>query len=316
LKSKHVIRSIRLVDLAGFDLNLLRVFAALMRERSVTRAGDQIGLSQPAVSAALNRLRYLLDDHLFVRRGNIMVPTPRAEDLAVPVQDALSSLEAALRGRRDFDPATALRTYTLLGSDYFSMLLMPKLAEWAVANAPGIRFRLLDSGWVDVGRSLQEDSVDIVLEGPLELPDWVSRQVLFQSEFAIVARANDPRLRGVSVDEPFPLELFCELPHALRTIEGGMTAHTDAMLAEHGRARRVVIAIPHFQGVLLAAAEAGVIAAVPRTFAEAYAPPLGLALFQPPMPMPSPDIQMYWHTRHDQNPAHRWLRERVTALLS
>lgn len=306
------------MDLPGFDLNLLRVFAALMRERSVTRAGEQIGLSQPAVSAALNRLRHLLDDQLFVRRGNDMVPTPRAEDLSGPVQAALGQLEAALQGRRGFDPASAERTYTLLGGDYFSMLLMPALSRRIRQAAPGVRLRLLDGGWGDAERMLQEDALDLVLEGPLDLPGWVSRETLFRSEFVIVARRDDPELaaEGVRPGDRFPLELFCATPHALRTLQGGLTSFTDAALAEIGRSRRVVLAVPHFQGVLLTVAQGGVIAAVPRRFAEAFAPALGLSLYRPPIAMPEPEIQMYWHSRHDRNPAHRWLRTQVAEALA
>lgn len=305
------------MDLAGFDLNLLRVFDAVFRERSVTRAGDQIGLSQPAVSAALNRLRYLLDDQLFVRRGTEMIPTPRAEDLSGPINTALEMLEAAVQGRGHFDPTEARRTYTLLAGDYFSMLLMPSLSERVLKIAPGVRLRLLDGGWSDAERMLQDDAVDLVLEGPIQAPEWVSRETLFRSKFVIVAPAHNSRLadEGVRPGDTFPLELFCELPHALRTLQGGMTSFTDAALEKIGRSRRVVLAVPHFQGVLLAVARGGMIAAVPETFAEQFARPLGLALYPPPVEMPTPEIQMYWHSRHDRNPAHCWLRTQVAETV-
>jgi len=143
------------MSLNALDLNLLRVFDALMRERSVTRAGERIGLSQPAVSAALNRLRHLVGDQLFVRRGNDMVPTPRAEDLAAPVRSALAEIEKAFMGGARFDPATAERTFTFMGADYFSMRLMPELARRMAVAAPGIVLRLLDSARGDVDRLLQ-----------------------------------------------------------------------------------------------------------------------------------------------------------------
>lgn len=306
-----------MADLTGFDLNLLRVFAVLMRERSVTRAGEQIGMSQPAVSAALARLRHALDDQLFVRRGNEMVPTPRAEDLSGIVQDALGTLEAALQGRREFDPARAERTYTLLGSDYFSLLLMPALAERLAERAPGVRLRLLDFGQAPVERLLQDDAVDLVLEGELGLPDWVSREPMFRSRFCVVARADLPSLaaRGLGCGAMFPMELFCALPHALRTIEGGMSGYSDVALARAGRARRVTLAVPHFHGVLLAVARGSLIGVVPRSFAEAFAPALGLGLYEPPLELPEPEICMHWHSRHDRSPAHRWLRRQVLEAL-
>jgi len=304
------------MDLAGFDLNLLRVFAAVMRERSVSRAGEQIGMSQPAVSAALNRLRHALDDQLFVRQGHEMRPTPRAEDLEGPVLAALEQLETALLGRRGFDPARAERTFTLLGSDYVSLLLMPALARRMIEAAPGVRLRCLDSGRADVARMLQEDAADLVLEGPTDLPDWAGRASLFQEPFAVIAREElrSPQAPAFGARPVFPLDRFCELPHALRTIEGGMTGATDAALAQIGRRRRVVLALAHFYAVLLAVAEGGLIAMVPQAFAEAFAPSLRLAVYAPPLDIPPTDVSLYWHSRHERNPAHQWLRAEVLRL--
>ncbi len=306
------------MNFAAFDLNLLRVFDAVMRERSVTRAGEQIGLSQPAVSAALNRLRFLLDDQLFVRRGNELPPTPRAEELAQPVREAMESVERALVGDRRFDPRTLERTYTLLGADFFSMLLMPSLSERLAVEAPGVRLRLLDSGRAEIDRLLQDDAVDIALEAwEGRAAAWVSSQRLFQGTFVIVAAKTLPALveAGVKPGEALPLDLFCSLPHALRTKDGGLEGRLDEALAEIGRSRRVVLGLPHFYAVALAAARGGVIAALPGPFAEAFAEGLGLHCYLPPMPGPSQEVRMYWHRRHDAHPAHRWLRGQVVAAL-
>ena len=306
-----------MMDLTGFDLNLLRVFVAIAKERSVTRAGEQIAMSQPAVSAALNRLRYVLDDQLFVRRGNDMVPTPYAEALIGPVQDALDRLQAALQIKRQFDPAAVTRVYTLVGADYFSLLLMPVLSSRFAKHAPGIRLRVLDSGRTDNARMLLDDAADVVLEGPLEMPEWVSREVLFRSEFTIVAKKDHPKLLrlGVKPGDVMPLDLFCELPHALRTIEGGLTGFTDAALEKIGRSRRVILTLPHFHGVLLAVARGELIAALPARFAKVFAPALDVGLYKPPIEIPVPEIQMYWHSRRDRDPAHGWLRRQIIEAL-
>lgn len=305
------------MDMTGFDLNLLRVFAAIARERSVSRAGEQIAMSQPAVSAALNRLRHALDDQLFVRRGNDMVPTPRAEELIVPVQEALERLQGALQVKRTFDPGLVQRTCTLLGSDFVSMLVMPSLSERLAAAAPGLRLRLLESTRQDNDRLLLEDAADVVIEGPLELPDWISRQTLFQSQFTVIARRDHPRLRehGVEPGDVLPLELFCELPHALRTVEGGMSGYTDEALAQLGRVRTVSFVVPHFHAVLTAVARGRLIAVIPQRFADAFADGLGVAQYRAPIELPRPDIQMYWHSRRDRDPLHRWLRAQIVAVL-
>jgi DNA-binding transcriptional LysR family regulator len=303
------------VNFQAFDLNLLRVFDAVMRERSVTRAGDRIGLSQPAVSSSLNRLRHLLNDQLFVRRGNDMAPTPRAEALAEPVREVLARLETALGAEDRFDPRTAERTYTLLGADFFSTQVMPGLFRAMSAKAPRVRLRLLDSGHGDVGRLLLEDVIDAALEAPLELPEWVSRERLFLSPFSIVAARSDPAMAGLDDGDTIPMELFCAQPHVLRSISGAMSGWIDEALAKVDRNRRVVLALPHFQGVVLAVAQGGLIAAVPLQLARAVASDLDLLVLQPPIEVPTPEIQMYWHSRHDRSPAHRWMREEVLAAV-
>jgi DNA-binding transcriptional LysR family regulator len=306
------------MNFAGMDLNLLRVFDAVMRERSVTRAGEQIGLSQPAVSAALNRLRFPLDDQLFVRRGNELSPTPRAEALAEPVREAMAGLERALIGDRRFDPATIERTYTLLGADFFSMMLMPALSERLAAQAPGVRLRLLDSGMAGIDRMLQDDAIDVGMEAyEAKPPEWVSHQRLFHAPFVIAAARSLPALveAGVKPGERLPLDLFCSLPHALRTKDGGFYGRVDEALAKVGRSRRVVLGLPHFYAVALAAARGGLIAAIPRPLADVFAEGLGLSCYEPPMETPAPEVHMFWHRRHDANPAHRWLRDQIVAAL-
>ncbi|TIN13336.1 MAG: LysR family transcriptional regulator, partial [Mesorhizobium sp.] len=224
------------MNLNALDLNLVRVLDALLREKSVTRAGEQIGLSQPAVSAALNRLRHTLNDQLFVRRGNDMVPTPRAESLAGPVRAALREIERAFQPAKDFDPARLERTFTFMGADFFSMLLMPPFAARIAAVAPSVSFRFLDSAIGDVSKLLQEDQIDVALERPLEVAEWVSSVPLFGSPFAVIAAKGNAALNraGIAEGEQVPLDLFCELPHALRSIDGSMSGFTDDALGKMG----------------------------------------------------------------------------------
>jgi DNA-binding transcriptional LysR family regulator len=301
------------MNFAAFDLNLLKAFDALMKERSVTRAGDLIGLSQPAVSNALNRLRHALGDELFVRRGNDMIPTPRAEALAERIRDALVQVEQAIAGDAGFDPARAERIFTLMGADFFSMQVMPALSEQIARAAPDIRLRLIDSGSGDVERLLRDNVIDAALERPLDMPDWVSRQLLFRSPFVVIAARGHKAIRkaGVKPGDRLPLAVFCALPHALRSIDGSMTGMVDAALQKAGAARRVALALPHFQGIALAVARGHLIAAVPLQFAQAVAKTAGLEIYRPPIDVPVPAVRLYWHKRHDRNPAHRWLRERI-----
>jgi len=311
-------RSIDAMNWNAVDLNLLRVFDALMRERSVTRAGDRIGLSQPAVSSALGRLRHLMNDQLFVRHGNAMLPTPRADDLWPPIRAALLSIESTLQIVDRFNPATAERTFTLMGADFFSMLLMPALMQRVSAAAPNIALRLLDSARGDVQRLLQDDAIDAALERPIDQPDWVSSELLFVSPFVIIAARSNRRIAAARTADPdtLPLDLFCALPHAIRTIDGSLGGNVDTALAAIGRSRRVVLGLPQFQGVALAVAQSDLVAAVPKQFADAVAAELDLAVYRPPFDVPAPEIRMYWHARRDGDPAHRWLREEILTVTA
>lgn len=303
------------MNLNALDLNLVRVLDALLREKSVTRAGEQIGLSQPAVSAALNRLRHVLNDQLFVRRGNDMLPTPRAESLAEPVRAALREIERAFQPATDFDPAKLERTFTFMGADFFSMLLMPPFAARIAALAPGVSLRFLDSARGDVSKLLQEDEIDTALERPLEVADWISSTPLFHSPFVIIAARDNGAIRQAEIAEGgrLPIDLFCELPHVLRSIDGSMSGSTDEALDRIGRKRRVSLALPHFQAVALAVAGGNYIAAVPRQFAASAARGLSIVLYEPPLGIAVPEVRMYWHARHDDEVPHRWIREQILA---
>lgn len=301
------------MNLNGLDLNLIRVFDALMQERSVTKAGDRIGLSQPAVSSALNRLRHALGDQLFIRRGNEMIATPRAEELAGLARSALLQMERMLQAGRTLDLARLERTFTLMGADFFSTLMMPRLARDVRAAAPGVRLRLLDSASGDVSRLLQDDAIDMALERPLDVPDWISSRTLFHSPFVIIAAAGNALLAGLAEDAVLPIDQYCALPHVLRSIDGSMSGMVDEALATVGRRRAVTLALPHFHAVALAVAQTDHIAAVPVQFAETVRAPLGLRIFRPPVAVAVPEVKLYWHARHDGEAAHRWMRHQAIA---
>ncbi|MCY1126865.1 LysR family transcriptional regulator [Frigidibacter sp. RF13] len=302
------------MDINGLDLNLIRVFDALWQERSVTRAGARVGLSQPAVSAALTRLRHALGDQLFIRSGNAMVPTPRAGELAPRARAALEEIGRMLAPGPAFDPGALERTFTFLTSDFFSMMLMPDLAERLRRDAPRVRIRVLDSSLGDVARILRDDLADMALERPIDLPEGVEKQPLFRSPFVMVTARKDPAVAHLTEGEEMPLDTFCALGHALRSLDGTMTGQVDAALATHGLARRVTLALPHFQAVALAVAQGGMTAALPVQFARLVRGPMNLSIFLPPVPIPAPDISIYWHARHGKDAAHRWMRRMVSDL--
>lgn len=301
-----------------FDLNLLRVLDALLSTRSTTRAGQQLGMSQPAVSAALSRLRHALGDPLFIRQGRQLVPTDYAGGLHAPLRDLLGQTEALLAGQPDFDPGAATDSLTLSGSDFYAELLMPRLARHLSHVAPGMRVQLVDLVPDNYVQSVGQSAVDMAILPATPTPDWVEERRLHSSHFLAVARADHPEIATAAIapGAVLPLDLFCSLQHALFSPEGKLHGLGDAALARIGRARQVTMTLPVFSGVLNAVSQSDLIALIPHQLAESVAPRLGLSLYHPPIPVGPVEIMMVWHKRASTAPAHRWLRDQIAMLMA
>lgn len=307
------------MNLANFDLNLLRVLDALLREQSTVRAGKRVGLSQPAVSSALGRLRHLLNDPLFVREGQRIVPTAYAASLELPLRRILDDLESLLSGAEDFDPARVEQTFKLSGSDFFAEMLMPPLASVLSRVAPGVRVQLVDLVPDSYVESLEKNGIDLAfLPDEGAFPAWSDSVSAFCSPFVMIARKGHPALEhaGVKPGDIVPVDLFCDLGHVVFSPEGRLKAMGDAALARIGRERRVAMTMPVFGGICSAVSDSDFVALLPAQFARKMATRLGLAIYAPPMPIAPAAIHMVWHRRNTTHPAHRWLREMVLALLS
>lgn len=306
------------MNISTFDLNLLRVLDALLRDGSVTRAADRIGLSQPATSAALGRLRHALGDPLFVRHGQGLVPTDYARSLETPLREILEGTGALIAGQDQFDPACATGTFRIGGSDFFAEMLMPQLGAALALQAPGMVVQLIDLVPENYVTTLERYVADIVLIPGHDFPEWTDRQPLFRSSFRMIARAGHPRLRAAEIapGRVVPMDLFCDLCHVLFSPEGKLKAMGDAALAAVGRSRRVTMTVPVFSGVCRAVAESDLVGLLPRQLAEAAAPRLGLEVYDLPMPLSTSLISMVWHRRSSRNPAHRWMRMQVAKLLT
>lgn len=303
------------MNFATFDLNLLRVLDALLREGSATRAGARLGLSQSAVSNALGRLRHALGDPLFLRRGNGLVPTDFAAALADPLREELNRLEGLLSPPAAFDPRSATGRFKIAGSDFFADLLMPRLGALLSREAPSMVAHLVDLVPQDYIASLESYDADLALIPDTDLPDWIAREPLFLSSFSVIARAGHPALAGLDDGAQMPLDRFCACGHVLFSPEGNVSAMGDAALARLGRTRRVVMTLPVFSGVCRVVADSDLIALVPTQMAHARAAAGGLRVLAPPMEVPAARIVGIWHRRSDQTPMARWMRRQVFDLL-
>ncbi|QXT40094.1 LysR family transcriptional regulator [Gymnodinialimonas ceratoperidinii] len=304
------------MNFATFDLNLLRVLDALLCEGSTVKAAKRLGLSQPAVSGSLSRLRYAMGDPLFVRQGNRLVATEYAAGLRVPLREELDRIEALLSPPTLIDPKTAVGTFRIAGVDFFAEMLIPPLADLLQKEAPGVRVQLVDLVPQDHVASLERRKADIALLPDMPLPDWVSRKELFRSAFHVIARKGNPEIAGLTPGETMPLEVFCCLHHVLFSPEGHTAAMGDAALAEVGRQRHVAITVPVFSGVCRAVRESDLIALVPAQLAADMARSFELQVFLPPMPIDPALIVGIWHKRADKAPLAMWIREQIFRLTS
>lgn len=305
-----------MVNLATLDLNLLRVLDALLRERSTVRAGERLGLSQPAVSAALGRLRHALGDPLLVRQGQGMVPTSFAEGLERPLRQTLNQLEHLLRGPAALDPAGLALDFRISGSDYFAVTLMPELVRRIAAVAPGVRLQQVDLVPDSYIAPLDRYEVDLALIPRADFPAWVDSLPLFRAEFVAIARSGHPALAALAPGDCLPLDLFCALGHVLCSPEGRWQGLGDAALARVGRKRKVVVSVPFFQAVLTIVAGSDLVALVPELLVRHEVAAGRLVTYRAPVPLGLPELCMIWHRRHSGDPVHGWIRDHIAAILS
>ena len=311
-------KGILLMNFLTFDLNLLRILDALLREGSTVSAARRVGLSQPAVSAALGRLRHALNDELFLRRGQGLEPTDYARSIAVPLRGILDQMETLLNGPATFDPLTSTASLKISGSDFFAEMLMPQLAEAVSRLAPNMRVQLVDLVPDSYVETLDRYEVDIALIPMIPFPDWVDYRTVFSSSFSVIARQDNPRIAGAGIvpGDTVPIDLFCDLGHVLFSPEGKLKAMGDAALARVGRERRVVMTMPVFSGVYRAVSESDLIALLPTPLARRVAPKAGLRIYRPPIVIEPATIAMIWHKRSTATPEHRWLRELIAGILA
>ena len=299
------------MDLHGIDLNLLVAFDALMSERSVTKAGRRIGRTQPAMSAALARLRSLLDDELFVRSQSGLQPTPRAIDLSLPLGRALQDIQRTLGFAQQFDPKSSPLTFNIGLSEHPAFKLLPHIANCLREYAPTVTLHvqtfvareealtMLDAGEADV----------VVGVPPRTAPGRILTKPLFNEEFVCVVRKGHP----VAATE-LTLDAYLGLDHVLVSPEGDRFGHVDTALAEQGLRRRLAVTLPQMYAAPRLVSQTNMIATLMKGVIEASGCRQLLQVLPPPIEIVSVPFIMRWHRRNDGHPAQQWLRDCITDL--
>jgi DNA-binding transcriptional LysR family regulator len=290
----------------AFDLNLLIVFDAVMQERNVTRAGQKIGLSQPAMSHALNRLRYMLKDQLFIRTPEGMVPTARAEQLAAPLRRALSEMQLALEPE-DFVPRQANRHFTIAVNNYAAVAMSPALVAAAAEAAPSVQLDLRPSGTLRIVDLLDRGELDLAIGIFADPGERFGLAPLLEDRFVLAMRRDHPaEPRALTADAIAALG-YLEISSSHED-----TGFIDDWLGEHGLERRIAHRAPYLSMARILS-QSDLAAILCRRIAEAYVQIDKLQLRELPCPSPRVAIGMLWHRRLENQPAHRWLRELAEA---
>ena len=295
--------------LGRLDLNLLVTLDALLAERNVTRAARRLGLSQPAVSVQLGKLRHALDDKLLLPGPRGMAPTALGSALEGPLRDALQRLGQVLAPARPFDPAAAEVTWRVAASDYGERAVVERLLPVLRRSAPRTRLAVLEAAPLRMGHQADSAEIDLGFVALDAAAPSLRHRTLYTERYVLVGRAGHPALRRRPT-----LAQLCRLEFGIVSPDGGgFRTPADTAFEAAGRTRNVVLSVPHFLFLLSAVLHSDLVALVPSRLVDA-AP--GLVAVEPPLAIPGFDMAMVWHERVHRDPAHVWLREQVIALVA
>jgi len=289
----------------GLDLNLLVSLDALLSEKNVTRAAERVHVSQPAMSAALQKLRIYLSDPLLDRVGRQFELTPRARALAGPVKEILLSVRTVLNAEQDFDPQTDTRTFRAAMSGYAAEMLAVPIIRYLSQHAPGISLHELDFCITVVERAISD---------PTRSADILSTQQLFSDRFVLVAAEDNE-----AVSERLTYDDFCALPYIEVRFTGNFQSLPELVLDRLETRPRSQGWMPTPQSTMAAVSGSTAVAIVPARLFEAHRQVLRLKCAEPPIRLPEIHEICFWHSRNDTDPGHRWfgalLRSTATKLL-
>lgn len=297
------------MDIKNVDLNLLRVFDAMVEHQSVTRSAEAIGLSQPATSAAVARLRGLFDDALFVKKGAQMLPTPRAMALAPAVRRVMDTIRTEILQAHTFDPSTSERTFTILTPDIGEINFLPKLLNRFMAQAPGVNLKTLAMPRHAAAEALESGEAELAIG---YFPDLQKagffQQRLFRNTFVCIVRKDHPTIR-----DTMTLKRYLDAPHA--AVRPGREHLFEEFLQERGLKRRVLLETSHFTSLLPIIESSDLIATVPRDMADMCVSHAAIRIVDVPLKAPTIEVHQFWPRRSHKDAGNMWLRGLVHELF-
>ena len=294
----------------NLDLNLLHVFCAVMRKRNVTLAGEELNLSQSAISNCLKRLRDHFDDKLFVSSPTGMMPTALAEQLAGPIQESLSQIQLAIESVKAFDPANSEKNFKIFISDVGQLILMPKLVKTLMALAPKVTISLVNVSPRVAHSMMSEGEVDLAIGTFDRFQAGFHQQRLFSKSYVVLAKKDHSLLKnGLSLTTFLNARHAVYLPPAAS--HDSFDMFLDDLFKQNNKRRKVVVELAHGLGIAEIVAASDLIACVPKRLAESLMSTDSLVQLPLPFEAPSADVCQFWHDRVHSDPGHRWFRNLV-----
>jgi DNA-binding transcriptional LysR family regulator len=291
------------------DVKLLTVFDEIYKTRSVSRAGENLGVAQSSISISLARLRRHFGDPLFVRTSDGMQPTPHASSLIAPMRQALELLRGITRQQAAFEPAKTQRTFRVCMTDITHLVLLPALINRLGDIAPGINVEITHIS-AQTPKMLESGEADLAVGFMPQLEAGFYQQQLFEQDFSCVVRRDHPRIQARLTQAMFRRE-----KHALVTAAGTGLHLVEAELERLGVRRNVALRLPNFLGIGGLVASTDLMVTVPRRVADTLVRIANVKVLQPPFKLPVFPIKQHWHDRYQQDPASRWLRGVISDLF-
>lgn len=300
------------MNINSSDLNLLSVFHALSKDKSTTKAAASLGLSQPAVSHSLNRLRAMFKDPLFVRASRGLVPTKKALELAGPIERLLKDAESILHESVNFDPKTEVREFRVSTTEYFEIIALPQLLKKLAKEAPGIRIISSPAKGELQKQQFENGSLDLAVAGYFgELPEGYYQQNVFKDDFVCVGRKGNPFLKGT-----LTASKYGEARHILISPQGDMKSRSALAMKKFKIEQKFQAGVGSFISPGWMIADSDFLLTCPRKLAEAYQRYLPVEIAKLPVSIEGISVVQVWHARHHKDPAHTWLRSLIKEICS
>ena len=294
-----------------FDLNLIAVLDSLLRERNVTRAAEEMNMSQSAMSHALKRLRLFFNDPLFVKTGSGMQPTPRAIELTPTVLALMGTIRSDLLIHAGFNAKVTQRIFSLCMTDMGELIFLPRLVERLRQVAPSCTVRVLQISPKQIAAALESGEADLALGSLHSMPEGLFQQQLFTRSFVTMVNKNCSEIGAkISVEQFFAME------HIVVSLSGKKEESYDRVIDEYGIKRRIYLITPHFLTVpLMIERNPDLIATVPRELATAFVRYRAVRMVETPISLPNFAIRQHWHPRYHHDAANNWLRKFVKEVF-